>query len=116
VTAPAAPTWLTPDLVRGWLKLPAGQDDDLVTRCCAAVEITVQRCRPDGWSTDEVPVYRPDAEILQGATMFAAKVYRRRNSPAGVESFGESVIYTSTKDAETAIFLRQGQWAMPGVG
>jgi len=115
MTTPA-PTWLDPADVRAWLRLPAGQDDDLIAMCCSAAAVTVERCRPDMWSADEPPVYRPDPEVYQGSVMFSAKVYRRRNSPAGVESFGESVIYTSTKDAEVAIFLRQGQFAMPAVG
>ena len=48
--------------------------------------------------------------------MLAARLVRRRNSPGGVESFGDSVLYVARFDPEIARALRSGNWAMPGVG
>jgi len=119
-----APTWLSPADVREWLKLPAGQDDDLVRRCAAAVEPEVQRARADRWSIpdpDAIPpvpsVFVPDAQVYLAGVMLAGKVYRRRNSPAGiVEGFGDAVTYVARYDPEVQRALYQGAWARPGVG
>ena len=130
------PVWLAVADVKEQLRLPAADtgDDDLVTRCAAAVEPQVERARPDGWpapapATDDagnvllfggqpviVQAYTPDAETYQAAVMLAARLFRRRNSPGGIESFGESVTYVSRYDPEIARALRTGLWALPGVG
>ena len=116
------PAWLDVADVKEQLRLSSADtaDDDLVTRCAAAVEPQVQRARPDGWPqpTPQVvsPPYTPDAETYQAAVMLAARLVRRRNSPGGVETFGESVTYVSRYDPEIARALRTGLWALPGVG
>jgi hypothetical protein len=133
------PAWLSVADVKEQLRLAAADtgDDDLVTRCAAAVEPQVQRARPDGWPApapasvrvrdpatgrftaqvvDVQPVYTPDAETYQAAVMLAARLVRRRNSPGGVETFGESVTYVSRYDPEIGRALRTGLWALPGVG
>jgi hypothetical protein len=116
------PTWLDVADVKEQLRLSGADtaDDDLVTRCAAAVEPQVQRNRPDGYPAAvpllAAPVYAPDAEVYQAAVMLAARLVRRRNSPGGVETFGESVTYVSRYDPEIARALRTGLWALPGVG
>lgn len=127
-----APAWLDVADVKEYLRLSAGDtaDDDLVTRCAAAIEPQVQRARPDMWA-EAVPVtrgpggryvaatprtYTPDAEVYQAGVMLAARLVRRRNSPGGVETFGESVTYVSRYDPEIARALRQGSWALPQAG
>jgi len=123
------PTWLNVADVKAQLRLAAADtaDDDLVTRCAAAVEPQVQRARPDGYpvavpvtgrrrAAVAPPVYTPDAETYQAAVMLAARLVRRRNSPGGVETFGESITYVSRYDPEIARALRQGLNALPGVG
>jgi hypothetical protein len=126
------PTWLDVADVKAQLRLAAADtaDDDLVTRCAAAVEPQVQRARPDGYPTatpadvrgvivgDRLAAlpYTPDAETYQAAVMLAARLVRRRNSPGGVETFGESVTFVSRYDPEIARALRTGLWALPGVG
>jgi len=124
--APASfvPVWLSPADVRSWLKLPAGQDDQLVRECAAGVEAEVERARADRWSDpdpDAVPpaprVFVPDAQVYQAAVMLAGKVFRRRNSPGGiVEGFGDTVTYVAKYDPEVQRALHQGSWTMPGVG
>lgn len=123
-----APTWLDVADVKEQLRLAAADtgDDALVTRCAAAVEPQVQRARPDGWPVPAptrrrsprvaVGPYTPDAETYQAAVMLAARLVRRRNSPGGVETFGESITYVSRYDPEIARALRQGIYALPGVG
>jgi hypothetical protein len=120
------PTWLKPDDVARWLRLnagaPATEDDELV-RVCVQTEAYVQRCRPE-WHSDPDPAvpgdtatYTPDAETYQGAVMYAAREYRRRNSPAGIEAWAEGgAVFVAKYDADIERALRTGQWNVPGVG
>ena len=116
------PTWLSVDDVKAQLRIMGTDttDDDLVTRCAAAVEPQVQRARPDQYPTaapqDVAPPYTPDAEVYQAAVMLAARLVRRRNSPGGVETFGEAVTYISRYDPDISRALHSGTWALPGVG
>ena len=116
------PAWLSPADVKQWLKLnEADVDDDaLVVRCCAQTEKYVERCRPEFLVevADGQPIlYDPDAEVYQGAVMYAAREVRRRNSPAGVQSFGDAgVTFVSKFDSDIERALHQGSWAIPGVG
>ena len=128
----AEPVWLLVADVKDQLRIaPADTTDDaLITRCAAAVEPQVQRNPPGEWvyydpDTPNPPdppppgwpvVYEPDAEVYQAAVMLAARLVRRRNSPGGVETFGESVTYVSRQDPEIARALHTGPYASPGVG
>jgi hypothetical protein len=112
--------WLLPDDVAAWLKLASGVDPVLI-QCCARCEVEVQRARPDQWVTvllaDTVTIaYRPDAEVYNAAVMLAARLYRRRNSPGGIEAFGDSVTYVARYDPEIQRALRLGAWTAPAVG
>jgi hypothetical protein len=120
------PAWLDVADVKAQLRIMGADttDDALVTRCAAATEPQVQRARPDQYPAPAPltaprvagPVYAPDAEVYQAAVMLAARLVRRRNSPGGVETFGESVLFVSRYDPEIARALRTGLWALPGVG
>lgn len=116
-----APTWLQPADVKAWLRLQAqdASDDDLLRAVSAMAEPYVQRCRPE-WSgldvTDPdhpVAVYLPDAETYQGAVMYAAREYRRRNSPAGIETFGEVTSFVARFDPDIDRALQTGIYARP---
>jgi len=115
------PTWLDPADVEAWLRLTPGTDADLLGWCCAYAVIEVQRCRPDQWvvvitADDETRTYTPDAEVYQTAVMLAGRVYRRRNSPGGIELFADSVAYVARYDPEIQRGLRSGGYAWPAVG
>lgn len=126
MTSPVAPAWLDVDQVGSWLSLRgtiSETESANLVLAAAAVESHVQRCRPDFW----VPVldddgevlgqaYRPDHEVTVAAVMLAARVYRRRNSPAGVEVMGESIAYASRYDPEIDRALRTGFFSSPQVG
>jgi hypothetical protein len=110
-----APGWLDPVDVAGYLRLPdpiPTVDADLLADVCPAAEPVVQRYRPDvGTDPAAIP-----ADVYQGAVMLAARLYRRRNSPAGIESMGESVTYVASFDPDLDQFLRRGRYRIPGVG
>jgi hypothetical protein len=115
------PAWLDPADVTQWLDAHGEPTDGELARVCSAAEIKVQRCRPDQYVTDQAgqtpPVYVPDAEVYQGAVMWAAREMRRRNSPGGVESFGDigpSFVARYDPDIEAALWI--GAHTRPGVG
>ena len=121
MTAPAPLTWpLAAGDVRGWLRLVGGEaDDDLLERCAASASIFVQRARPDAFLSvveGEPPVFVPDDEIYTAGLALAARLYRRRLSPEGMQQFGDQVMYSARFDPDVERGLRQGRWAMPGVG
>lgn len=58
----------------------------------------------------------PPRQVL-GATMLAVRLYRRRDSPAGVAAFGaEGAAYVSRNDPDVAQLLGIGSYAPPRVG
>lgn len=112
------PSWLAPDSVKEWLRInnTDTSDDDLINAVCAMAEPYVERCRPEFVvpATDTEPAkYAPDAEAYQGAVMYAAREYRRRNSPAGVEMFGDITSFVTRYDTDIERALHTGAWAPP---
>lgn len=58
----------------------------------------------------------PDRIIL-GASMLGARLFRRRNSPAGVESFGQlGATYVMRNDPDIAQLLQLGTYQAPQLG
>ena len=115
------PVWLSPDDVKSWLKLAGSDasDDALILAVCAQTEPYVERCRPE-WtlpdpdaSGDGALKYQPDSETYQGARMYAAREYRRRNSPSGIESFGDVTSFVARWDPDIDRALQTGAWARP---
>jgi len=89
-------------------------DDVLIQACIDAAEPEVTRARPDAWTETTTPADLPDA--YRGGVMLAARLVRRRNSPAGIESFGESITYVAAYDPDLDRFMRRGRYRLPGVG
>lgn len=116
-----APVWLSVTDVKDWLRINGQdtEDDDLITRACAMAEPYVQRCRPEWWADEDGgdgpgATYEPDAETYQGAVMYAAREYRRRNSPAGIEAFGEAgTSFVARFDPDIDRALQTGPYAPP---
>jgi hypothetical protein len=123
MAAEYAPSWLDTADVKAWLRLQASDatDDELVAASAAMTEPYVQRCRPEWAGIDvtdpenPVHVYLPDAETYQAAVMLAGRVYRRRNSPHGIEQFGDSVSFVARYDPDIERALQTGSYARPVV-
>ena len=81
-----------------WIKLPGGADEAM--RACAQAAVSFVGSLPSGrapW-TDTVAL---------GATMLTARLYRRRNSPAGIEALTDlGTSYVSRYDSDIARMLR----------
>jgi hypothetical protein len=111
--------WLQIDDVKSQLRIDLVDvdDDDLIGRATDSAEIEVERARWDQFdTTTDPPTFTPNAEVYQGAVMLAARLVRRRNSPAGIETFSDSVAYVSRWDPDIQRALRQGAYAYPGTG
>jgi hypothetical protein len=87
--AVAGPVAAVNSLVRGWLKPAAVVDGEEL------------------W----------DARHVYGADLLAARLYRRRDSPAGVLPFGqEGAAYVQRNDPDVALLLEMGHYARLQVG
>lgn len=101
-------TLTTAEAVQAYLGLPAHTEEEL-DPIVAAVTALIESYHGarDPWP----------ANLQLGATMLAGRIYRRRNSPAGVESLGElGPIYVSRNDPDLAQLLKIGRYAEPRVG
>ena len=111
--------WLTAEDVAAWLKLnpmPATDSTEyaLLTICAGSAQHTAQRYRPDAWDRSTDPaVFTPDDEIRAAATALGGRLYRRRNSPAGIETFADSTLYVSRFDPEIERGLHMAGYLVP---
>jgi hypothetical protein len=102
--------------VRAFLRYKDGDtdDDDELDDKVQAVNALV-RCWPCS-----VPAQGAEAfpsNVVTGATMMAARLFRRRESPAGVVAFGDAgALYVMRNDPDVAMLLGLGSWASPGLG
>jgi hypothetical protein len=90
------------------------RDDAELSNIVAAVNAEVRT-----WpvSTAAVGAAAWPANLERGAHMLAARLFRRRNSPAGVESFGSlGAAYVMRTDPDIAMLLKLGSWQRPGLG
>jgi hypothetical protein len=100
--------------VKEHLSIGDDRDDTRLTSIVAAVNSQVR-----SWP---VAVAAVDAEtwparIVEGANMLAARLFRRKNSPAGVESFGDQgATYVMRNDPDIAMLLKMGTYTPPQIG
>lgn len=99
------------DAVRTHLGLGAGEDVDALKRACDGANAFLRRYKTEPAEGEE---WRADYAL--GTVMLAAQLYRRRNTPGGVEQFGETGVYVRAIDADVERLLRIGRYSPPGVG
>lgn len=102
-------------LVKAHASIDDNVDDAFLTGVVAAVNARVLQ-----WPVAQVAVDAPDwsgegvAHVVLGATMLAARLHRRRNTPDGVAAFGsEGPLYVQRNDPDVALLLRLGQHKRP---
>lgn len=84
-------------------------DPDYVTKLAATVD-AVNALVPRMATT-------PPEAVALGATMLAARLYRRRNTPEGVATFtNDGAVYVSRNDPDVALLLGLGAYSGPVVG
>jgi hypothetical protein len=109
----------TAALIRDLAKIGEGVDVERVERIAAAVNgfvLTLPSAvkAADGaadWAGVEV------AHLVEGATMLGGRLYRRKNTPDGIASFGgDGAVYVRRNDPDIAMLLGLGDYAPPMVG
>lgn len=108
MTTPATPIGpATVAAVAGWLAVPEGHSErDHIASAVAAVNSWLSTFHTADPVTGE---YTP--HVVQGAVQLAARITRRRNSPAGVEAFGElGATYVSRYDPDLDRLLALGAY------
>jgi hypothetical protein len=100
--------------VKAQLKITDNADDAALEAIVAAVNAVV-RGLPVAQLADDVEAW--PANVAQGANMLAGRLFRRRNSPTGIEAFGANgPVYVNRNDPDIAMLLQLGDWSRPGVG
>lgn len=93
-----------------WLGTSNQADKDNAPDIAAAVVVfvnTLPAVDPAGW----------DDQQRLGAVILCARLIRRRNSPAGVEAFGDQgAVYVRRNDPDVAQLLGLDRWARPRIG
>lgn len=57
------------------------------------------------------------AATVEGCTLLTARLFRRKNSPSGVEAFTDlGPVYVRRQDPDVAMYLGLGDYAPPAVG
>lgn len=96
----------------------ADPDDPAITNAVRAANAFVRELRiaqrADGradWAGDDV------ADVVQGTTQLAARLFRRKDTPDGVAQFGtDSPLYVARTDPDVSLLLQLGPNAKPAVG
>lgn len=114
MTTPATEAPATVTAVAGWLGVP---DDDTEERRHIAVVVPAVNALIGSFHAAPADGGEWPQHIVQGATMLAARIVRRRNSPAGVEAFTDlGPQYVSRYDPDLDRMLGLGGWRPLVVG
>lgn len=100
--------------VKVQLRVKDAADDDRLAPIVAAVNTLVR-----SWPVSAAAVGAPawPADIVLGANMLAARLWRRKDSPAGVEVFAaDGAAYVMRNDPDIAMTLKLGSWSRPQLG
>ncbi len=105
-----------------WTPEGGTQASDDSERARLAAAAYVERVRPDLFTVtvsgaDTLVTYDPDAAVVHGARLLAARLHARRSTPQGLASFGEfgpAGILRLDPDVER--LLGVGRSATPAIG
>lgn len=106
---------ITVEDVKTWLHLAAddtsddallGEVVDATNAWVAATAYVKELPDPAVWPAD----------VTQGAVMLAARLYRRRNTPGGIDALADQAVYVPRRDADVDSLLHQAAFAPPRVG
>lgn len=102
--------------VKVHLSITDTRDDTRITAQVAAVNRLV-RSWPCSEPAVDAATWDAAPDVVEGATMLAARLFRRKESPAGVESMGPlGAAYVMRSDPDVAMLLQLGPYAGPEVG
>ena len=110
----AVRTVISADDVTKWLGLKPASVDETLPVVVSTVNAYVSGIPVLANLEDTAAV---PADVKQGATMLAARLWRRRNSPSGVETITEAgAQYVARYDPDMSRLLRLDGFTAPAVG
>lgn len=96
----------------------AGPYDARLTRVVDSVNSFVRELPIAGRSLtygSPPPVWPP--RVVGGSLMLASRLWRRKDSPAGIEAFTDAgAVYVSRNDPDIAMLLELGNYTRPALG
>ncbi|WP_408898646.1 hypothetical protein ACJ5H2_05935 [Nocardioides sp. R1-1] len=103
--------------IKAWAKITDSKDDTVLDDVAAAVNDLVRGLPVAQRSNaDPAPEEWP-AQVKFGATLLGARLFRRRNTPGGVEASGAfGIAYVRRNDPDVAQMLELGEYSRPAVG
>lgn len=103
--------------VKAHLKIADNADDDALDDIVAAVNAVVRGLPVVRRLDATAEPFTWPANVTHGANMLAGRLFRRRNSPTGIEAFGANgPVYVNRNDPDVAMMLELGDHAKPSVG
>lgn len=110
-----------PEQVAAYLKVTLATPEFAdVEDVCLAVNAMVRTwpCSEPSSAPDTPEVDRVWKDrVTRGSLLLAARLYRRKNSPAGVEAFTEAgPVYVQRNDPDVAMLLNLGAYLLPELG
>lgn len=116
MTTPTDPV-TTKEAVTAWLQVRDDRLDPVIDLVVPAVDRVCRGLRIAQVDEADPPVAEWPDDVKLGATMLAARLVRRRESPSGVEALtAEGAAYVSRNDPDIAQLLQLGDYAKPSVG
>lgn len=104
------------DGVKVHLGVTDARDDVRLASIVAAVNAKVRRW-PCAEPAQGLLDWTGVEDVVEGANLLASRLFRRKNSPAGVEAFGaDGLAYVQRSDPDVAMMLGLGPWQGPAVG
>lgn len=98
--------------VTDWTGITLPENDNTLALVLAAVNVYVEALP----SIDRDPVGAWAGTTRLGAIMLAARIYRRKNSPGGIEASGDTVTYVSRYDSDISRLLNLESFRKPVIG
>jgi len=96
------------------LGLTDTREDAAIAEVLEPVDVMVRRL-PIAYGARGMEAW--PADIAYGATLLAARLHRRRNTPDGVVSFSDQgPVYVQRNDPDIAQLLQLGDYSPPSVG
>lgn len=102
--------------VKAHLGIDDTRDDARLASIVAAVNAKVRRWPVVDPARGEADWIKA-ADAVEGSTLLSARLFRRKDSPAGVAALGADFpVYVMRNDPDVAMLLGLGSWAAPEVG
>ena len=106
----------TEEAVKARLGITDTADDEDITLIVGAVNAWVDGL-PVAAGQDGTNEHPYAATVQLGAVFLSVRLFKRRDSPSGVEGFGtDGAVYVRRNDPDIALLLNLGDYAKPAVG